>query len=237
MKAYKGFNLNMTCRGFQFKEGETYELPEGQEAKLCESGFHACEAPMDCLHYYAPAKSVYHEVELEDVSDERKGDTKRCAKRITVGAKLSIRNIVLAQVKFVQEKIGKDKDCERTSGDSSSAATSGDSSSAATSGYYSSAATSGDSSSAATSGYSSSAATSGNYSSAAAMGEKSIALANGYKAKAKGALGCWIVLTEWSNCCSGAICAKMTQVDGETIKPDTWYTLKDGEFVEVGEDD
>lgn len=37
MKAYKGFNKDMTCRGFQFEEGKTYET---ETAKMCESGFH-----------------------------------------------------------------------------------------------------------------------------------------------------------------------------------------------------
>ena len=51
MKAYKGFDKDMKCRGFQFKEGETYEEPE---AKLCEKGFHACEAPLGVMEYYPP---------------------------------------------------------------------------------------------------------------------------------------------------------------------------------------
>ena len=57
MKAYKGFNSDMTCRGFQFKEGETYKE---ENAKLCESGFHACEDPIDCFNYYNPNESVLH---------------------------------------------------------------------------------------------------------------------------------------------------------------------------------
>lgn len=39
MKAVKGFNKDMTCRGFQYKEGETYEE---ERAECCETGFHAC---------------------------------------------------------------------------------------------------------------------------------------------------------------------------------------------------
>ena len=84
IKAYKGFNADMTCRGFQFKEGETYA--EGK-AKLCNSGFHACEDPIDCLGYYSPADSaVFHEVELDEVSEERGNDTKICGKKIKIGA-------------------------------------------------------------------------------------------------------------------------------------------------------
>ena len=64
MKAYKGFNLDMTCRDFKYEEGKTYEE---SEAILCEKGFHACINPINCLRYYTLHKSVYHEVELEDV--------------------------------------------------------------------------------------------------------------------------------------------------------------------------
>jgi hypothetical protein len=98
MKAYKGFNKDMTCRGFQFEEGKTYEEPE---AKLCNSGFHACENPLDCFDYYNPANSVFHEVELEEVSEERGEDSKVCAKRITIGARLDIAGIVKAHFGYV----------------------------------------------------------------------------------------------------------------------------------------
>ena len=86
MKAYKGFNKDMTCRGFQYEEGKSYET---DTAELCESGFHACEYPLDCFGYYEPGESVYHEVELEEVSDERENDTKVTAKKIKIGARLS----------------------------------------------------------------------------------------------------------------------------------------------------
>lgn len=79
MKAYKGFNRDMTCRGFQFEEGKTYE--HQGDVKLCESGFHVCQDPMDCLRYYDPRTSVYHEVEIDGVSGEPKEDTKVVGKK------------------------------------------------------------------------------------------------------------------------------------------------------------
>ena len=47
---FKAFNKNMTCRGFQFKEGETYE--HSGPLKVCGSGFHFCENPLDVLDFY-----------------------------------------------------------------------------------------------------------------------------------------------------------------------------------------
>ena len=68
-------------------------------------------------------------------------------------------------------------------------------------------------------------------------------MAWGYKSKAKGVLGSYLVLADWDGnedryldqkswSLKGA---KMVQVDGETIKEDTWYTMEDGEIVEVKE--
>ena len=90
MKAYKGFDKELKCRGFQYEIGKTYTMPEGEDVKLCECGFHACEKPIDCFGYYAPGVSRYCEVELADVSDERSDDSKRVAKTITIIRELTL---------------------------------------------------------------------------------------------------------------------------------------------------
>ena len=113
MKAYKGFNKDMTCRGFQYEEGKEYET---EEASLCSTGFHACENPLDCLAYYAPADSVYHEVELGEVSGDTDDDSKRCAKKIKIGAKVELLDIIKATFEYVKEhctseKHGDDRTC------------------------------------------------------------------------------------------------------------------------------
>ena len=217
MKAYKGFNKDMTCRGFQFEEGKTYEE---KEAKLCKKGFHACLNPIDVFKYYSPVDSIYHSVEIDDddVSKECGDDSKICGKKIKIGAKLTLREMIQAGVKI---------DIASASGGSSATATSSDYSPAATSGDYSHAATSGDSSHAVTSGKGSPAATSGDYSIAAAIGRNS---------KAKSTIGNWIVLAEygeWNGKTYPVLCVKCGKIDGVSLKPDTYYQLKNGEFVEV----
>ena len=231
MKAYKGFDENMRCRGFQFEEGKTYHE---EKAKLCGSGFHACESPLDVFNYYRPGeKSIYREVELEDLTDEHDSDSKRCGKTIKIGAAIGIKGLVKAHLDIVFKKT--EKADQYTSGNGSSAATSGNGSSAATSGEESSAATSGYRSSAATSGNGSSAATSGEESSAATKNKNGIALACGKNAKAKGVIGSHIVVTEWDEAQENILAVLCGKIDGQALKPDAWYTVKDGKFVEAEE--
>lgn len=81
-------------------------------------------------------------------------------------------------------------------------------------------------------------ATAGEYGAAtargsAAVGENGCALVRGNNVKAKGGLGSILVICEEFDNSYGIKEWKAVVVDGETIKADTWYTLKDGEFVEV----
>lgn len=99
MEAFKAFNKDMACRGFQFEEGKEYVE---ERAALCKSGFHACLAPLDTFRYYEPGSSVFHKVELDEVSPEREGDSKVCAKKIKIGARVSVGEMVKAQFEFVK---------------------------------------------------------------------------------------------------------------------------------------
>lgn len=67
---------------------------------------------MDCLQYYAPATSVYHEVELEDVSNEKDTDTKRVCKKITIGAEIGIPEICLLTFEYVKEHCTNESNAE-----------------------------------------------------------------------------------------------------------------------------
>ena len=100
-KAFKGFNKDLTCRGFQYEAGKTYEE---ESADLCNRGFHACEKPVDCFNHYAPGESVFREVELEDVSDQRSNDdTKIVGKKITIGAEIGIPEICKLTFEYVKQ--------------------------------------------------------------------------------------------------------------------------------------
>ena len=237
MKAYKGFNKDMTCHDFQYKEGGEYET---DMAEVCKSGFHACENPFDCFAFYHPTEgSVFHEVELGGDIQRGDDDTKCAATKIKIGARLTLAGMIKAGLDFVFAKVRKFKTPAATSGYRSTAATSdylstaatsGDRSTAATSGYRSTAATSGDHSMAATSGYLSTAATSGYRSMAEVHGKESVAVVTGLDSKARGCVGSWLVLTErddnWHILGVKAIC-----IDGKKYNADTWYTLKGGRVL------
>ena len=261
MKAYKGFDKNMQCRGFQFEEGKTYHE---DEAELCKRGFHACENPLDVFDYYSPGKnSIYREVELEDVSEERNSvDTKVCAKTIKIGAKLDVAGLCKAHFEYVSARCNPANG--RVAGDKESAAAGNWGSAAAgncgsaSAGYKGSAAagncgsaSAGDWGSAAAgakgsasagdwgsaaAGYKGSAAagdkgsaSAGDKGSASA-GKQGIACCRG--GKVKGNIGAVLALSEIDDN-GNNISAKAVIVDGKTIKANTWYTLKNGEFVEA----
>ena len=241
MRAYKGFAVasdgTISCRGHQYVEGETY-VHDGP-VELCVAGYHACPMPLDTLRYYRPITSAYHEVE---VGDDAQGDgDKVVAGRIKIGARLSIADLVKAHVDLVQDRTPRDRSVAAadkhnstaaTSGYKSTAATSGYKSTAATSGYKSTAATSGYNSTAATSGYNSTAATSGYESTAATSGYESIAVAGGYECRARGALGCWLVLAERDDI-GHILGVQAVPVDGDTIRAGALYVLRGGKVVEV----
>lgn len=122
MKAYKGFDKNMQCRGFQYREGETYHE---ETAELCKSGFHACEMPLDVLGYYAPGDgSIYREVDLKDVSKDRQaGDTKVCAKTIIIGAEIGIPGQVKAQIEYIKSRTAEESGGHATGNQEAASAT------------------------------------------------------------------------------------------------------------------
>ena len=135
MKCYKGFNPDMTCRSFQYEEGKEYET---DTAKLCECGFHACEAPLEVFGYYPPVNdngelNKFHEVELEEISNEKSNDTKVVAKKIKIGAELNFFGLAKAHVEWVKSNVDKEK-TETNTGNWSAATNTGDQSAATNTG-------------------------------------------------------------------------------------------------------
>ena len=128
-----------------------------------------------------------------------------------------------------------DKSAATNTGYQSAATNTGDRSAATNTGYRSAATNTGYQSAATNTGDYSAATNTGDYSAAIVEGKESIALATGIKSKAKGKIGCFIVLTEWKEINNEyhIVDIKSAKVDGENIKEDTFYMLKDGKFVEV----
>ena len=220
MKAYKGFNKDMTCRGFQYEIGKAYET---DAADLCRIGFHACENPLDCFSHYAPGNSRYCEVEIEDNGQRSSEDSKVVGKKIKIGAELSTEQICKLHFEYVRSRCAPAK--TNAAGDRESASA----------GRYGSA-SAGEYGSASAGRYGS--ASAGEYGVSASRGsssagENGVAAARGEHAKVRGGIGSVLVvcvekkdsydIAEW----------KAAVVDGERIRPDTWYTVENGEFKEV----
>ena len=253
--AYKAMDKNMMCRGKQYEVGKTYTEPV---TKCCNAGMHACENPLDVLHYYPLKDSPrFFEVECGGEVDKSGEDSKLACTELTVKGEVNFAGLVKATVNAVFNRVkgkepfssgysstaGSSGDCSTagSSGNSSTAGSSGDYSTAGSSGYYSTAGSSGYYSTAGSSGYYSTAGSSGYYSTAAATGtycrakadgKDSLAVVNGAHSKARGAMGCYLVLTEYDDD-GNMLLAKMAKVDGKSIKENVWYTLKSGKFVEA----
>ena len=226
---FKGFDKDMKCRGYQFEVGGDYEEAT---AVVCKKGFHACEDPMDVFSYYAPADSRYAEVECDGNVKHHDEDSKVACTKLHVGAEISLHSLIQAAVKFRFGRVKWEEDKESNTGYQSVATNTGYQSAATNTGNRSVATNTGYQSAATNTGYQSAATNTGDRSAASVGGKESIAIAIGYESKAKGALGCWIVLSEWSadEHIEDVQCA---HVDGERIKPDVWYRLSGGEFVEA----
>nr|DAU34530.1 MAG TPA: hypothetical protein [Caudoviricetes sp.] len=216
MKCFKGFDKNLKCRGFQYEEGKEFHVAK---ADCCNEGFHACEYPLDCFGYYNPAESVFHEVELSGEMDKSEGYTKVCATDIKIGARISIAGLVKAAIEFTMSKVNKEEKSDERHGFASAT------------------------------GYRGASSATGYCGASSVNDPTGVAIAWGHEAKAKGCLGAHLIISDWryigEKWSNGEYKrpyalenwelagAKMVRVDGENIKEDTFYTLKDGKFVEV----
>ena len=187
--------------------GKKYEVGKTyfeDKADCCNEGMHACENPFEVLCYY-PMKDNPRFFEVEcggEISKSDEGSKLACTE-LTVRGELNFAGMLKATLDAIFRRV-KDKE-PFSSGNFSTAGSSGD--------------------------YSTAAAT-GSHCRAKAEGDNSIAVANGRKSKARGAMGCYLVLTEYDDDWN-FLWAKMARVDGSTVKENVWYTLQDGEFVKA----
>ena len=215
MKGYKAFKPGLVCdpggNRFQYAENTVFEMEESPV--VCQRGFHFCKYPLDVLDYYPlinddGTMNEFAQVEALDdcVTDD---DKKYSTRKIRIGAKFGLKELVQAAVTFDYTSI-KRKDGEVLANKKDSAQM-------------------------ASSGNSARMASSGNYAQMASSGENAVVMCAGYDSQAKAKKGSWITLSEW-DCLNGKytlVCVKTERVDGERIKEDTWYKLCGGEFVEV----
>ena len=300
IKSYKGFNEDMTCREFQYQEGGEYTEAK---AEACESGFHACEYPLDCLGYYYPNESVYHEVEQSGKLSKSSDDSKVASTKIKIGARVSIAGLVQAAIEYTRERATESEDAHNTgyrgassntgdygassntgyygassntgncgassnTGDYGASSNTGNCGASSNTGYYGASSNTGDYGASSNTGdYGASSNTgyrgassntgdrgassnTGNCGASSNTGYRgrseanhpnSIAVAWGPESMARGVKGATLVFAEWKS--NGGyhwkeetwefVGSLMVRVDGEKVKENTWYTLKNGELVEA----
>ena len=140
--AYKGFDENLCCRGFQYEIGKEY-VQEG-EIECCESGFHACTNPFDVLDYYpSDIKNRFCVVEQSGIIKTGDSNSKQASSKIKIKAEIGMAGLFKAGVEWIKEKTNpvpiiaetKDKN-DNPSGYSAQIGSSGNSAQIGSSGDY-----------------------------------------------------------------------------------------------------
>ena len=223
---FKAYDPGLICRGKQYAEDTIYEE---KGTTICAAGMmHYCTNPLDCLDYYPLVRddgnlSDFTTVTAEDepITDD---GSKWATRKLHVGFKLDLKGFINAAFEFLWEKSEFDSNINakaKTNSDEDNAqlAASGDYAQLAASGDYAKLAASGDNAK------------------LAASGDYSVVSGIGINNAAKASIGSWLVLAEWEYDIEKKlyipVCVRAEKVDGETIKADTTYVLKNGKFVEI----
>ena len=229
--SYKAFDKNMQCRNFQYEVGKEYEM-DG-EIKCCNRGFHACKSPMEVWDYYDILNSRYAEVEQSGKIDEEENSTKVCSSHIKIKAELKLADIIKVGVEWLKDitsssKVNADGALNDNGDRKKQIGSIGNSAKIGSSGDYAQIGSS---------GYSAKIGSSGDYAKIGSTGEDSVIMCAGNSSIAKAKVGSWITLAEWKwsyeKNHNVPVCVKTEYVDGDNIKADTLYQLKNGKFVEV----
>ena len=241
IKSYKAFDENMRCRGFQYEVGKEYDM--NGDIKCCKRGFHACESPMEVWDYYDMLTSRFAEVEQSGKISAEGRTTKICSSHIKIKAELKLADIINIGVEWLKDltspsKIKDDSTALNDDGfDKKQIGSSGNSAKIGSSGNSAQIGSAGDYAQIGSSGDYAKIGSSGDYAKIDSTGEDSVIMCAGLRSVAKAKIGSWITLSEWKQDDRKGrwvpVCVKTERVDGIKIKPDTWYKLQDGEFVEA----
>ncbi len=201
MKGYKGFDRDFKCQGFQYEVGKTYEHPG--EVVCCPDSDDLKEGNGG-FHFCLNPLDVfsYYSPTNRFAIVESKGGHKKHGEDSKVACKkIHIKSEITLSA-LISAGVKFIFDCV----DFTNAP-------------------------ATNTGYGSVAMNTGDRSAATVEGGESVACALGFDSKAKGSLGCWVVIAERDG--EGKILTvNSAKVDGEKIKADTFYKLANGEFVE-----
>ena len=260
---YKGLICRHDGHVKQYAENTDFE-EKGANACCNEGVMHYCEEPMDCLDYYPLVDEngdITEFAEVEPLGEVLKDGNKRATNKLHIGAKLSLKGFIEAAVNVIVEKTKPEK-IDGTgglndngemaarivsSGDDAQIGSSGDTARIGSSGRYAQIGSSGDDAQIGSSGYAAQIGSSGRYAQIGSSGddarikceaEHAVVACVGKGAMIKATLGAWVTLAEYGDYDGYGFpctCLKSAQIDGKTLKPDTWYKLEKGEFVEVAE--
>ncbi|HHF4166836.1 TPA: hypothetical protein ACPOPH_000384 [Haemophilus influenzae] len=247
--AYKGFNQDWTCRGYQYEIGKTYE--HKGDVKACESGFHACEYPLDVLNYYSPAVSKFAVVKMSGETSKDSDDTKIASAKITIETEINLPEMVKKAVEWIKGKVDwdaakvfntGDQSVATNTGDRSVATNTGDQSAATNTGYWSAATNTGDRSAATNTGYWSAATNTGYRSVATNTGYRSVATNTGDQSAATNT-GYWSAATNTGDRSAAEVSSKQSiavalgwqskakaSIDGAIV---CVYRNHDGELIHI----
>ena len=118
---FKGFDKNLKCRDFQYEVGKEY-IHDGN-IKVCKSGFHACENPMDVFEYYPPNKARYCEVTGDGKESSDEDGKKTSFEKIKINAEIGLGGIIKAGIKFCFDRVKWTKENTATGNCSGASAT------------------------------------------------------------------------------------------------------------------
>ena len=133
--AYKGFDKDLKCRGFQYEVGKEYELPKGESVGVCSKGFHACESPLEVLDYYFMDGHAnllrFCEVEQSGEFSKEVNSTKVASSKIKIKKEITFADLIESDVEWLKENTSTEKVVDDdahigSSGDSARIGSSGD---------------------------------------------------------------------------------------------------------------